>query len=105
MTAMSMPELMNPLLRQALYRRRLRQRARWCLAGWLFFGAIHIGVWWVAYDSTGFAVPRGVLGVLVWPLLLASTACFIGFLSYRIRRTVTALPGDADRSDPLTARR
>ncbi len=96
MTAMSMPELTNPMLRQALYRRRLRQRARWCLAGWLFFGGIHIGVWWAAYDSasSGLNLPSGVLGILVWPLLLISTACFVGFVGFRLRRTVTALPGD-----------
>ena len=93
MASLSMPELLNPMLRQALYRRRLRRRARLCLFGWLFFGAIHIAVWWVAFDSTGLSLPNGLLGVLVWPLLLVSTACFIGFLSYRIRRTVTSLPG------------
>ncbi len=92
MTATSMPELLNPMLHQALYRRRLRQRARLCLAGWLVFGAVHIAVWWMAYDSTGLRVPTGLLGVLVWPLLLASTLCFIGFISYRIRRAVTAPP-------------
>ncbi|MBA8794692.1 hypothetical protein FHX74_002311 [Friedmanniella endophytica] len=88
MTTLSAPELLNPMLHQALRRRRLRRRSRLLLAGWLVFGAIHIALWWVAYDSTGLHVPTGLLGLLVWPLLLASTACFIGFLGYRIRRTI-----------------
>ena len=95
MTTASMPKLMNPMLHRALYRRRLRRRSRLCLAGWLLFGAVHIGVWWAAYDSagsSGLKLPTGLLGVLVWPLLLASTACFIGFIGYRIRRTITAPP-------------
>jgi hypothetical protein len=82
----------NPLLHQVLYRRRMRRYARLSGAGWVFFGGLHITVWWAAFEHNGTGLPQGFLGAVVWPLLLAATASFVCLVVYAARWFLA--PGD-----------
>lgn len=81
----------NPLLYQVLRRRRLRQRARLAAAVWVFFGGLHILVWWAAFNSGGSFGPDGtiwktdILRFAVWPLLLAASVSFVVMMVYALR--------------------
>ena len=81
-----MPDATNPLLGQVLdrlrIRRRLRRRARLAAGCWVFFGGLHIAVWWAAFEHNGAGWPTGLLGSAVWPLLLAATISFVFFGYY-----------------------
>lgn len=81
----------NPVLRQVLHRRRMRRRARLAAAAWVFFGGLHIAVWWAAFNSGGNFGPDGeiwqtdILQLAVWPLLLAASISFVVMMVYGLR--------------------
>ncbi len=75
----------NPLLHQVLYRRRMMRYARLSLASWVFFGGLHIAVWWAAFENNRSGWPQGFLGAIVWPLLLAATASFVCLVVFAAR--------------------
>lgn len=77
-----MHETVNPLLLQVLHRRRMLRGVRWSGAAWVFFGGLHIAVWWFAFEHTPDGWPRGLLGAVVWPLLLVAIASFISLAVY-----------------------
>ncbi|QGN33665.1 hypothetical protein [Microlunatus sp. Gsoil 973] len=80
-----MKETVNPLLLQVLHRRRMLRAVRWSAAGWIFFGGLHIAVWWFAFENTPQGWPSGLLGAVVWPLLLLATASFVSLVIYTAR--------------------
>jgi apolipoprotein N-acyltransferase len=80
-----MRETVNPLLLQVLHRRRMLSAARWSAVAWIFFGGLHITVWWFAFEHTPADWPRGPLVTAVWPLLLVATGAFISLVVYTAR--------------------
>lgn len=80
-----MRQTANPLLLQVLHRRRMLRGVRWTAAAWVVFGGLHIAVWSFAFEHTPDGWPRGLLGAVVWPLLLVATASFIGLVVYAAR--------------------
>jgi hypothetical protein len=80
-----MRETVNPLLLQVLHRRRMLRAVRWSAAAWIFFGGLHVAVWWFAFEKTPQGCPSGLLGALVWPLLLLATASFVSLVVYTAR--------------------
>lgn len=95
-----MADISNPLLTRVLHRRRMLRYARLSAAGWVIFGGLHILVWWVAFDRpTSGAAPgelHGVLAVVVWPLLLAATACFVSLVIFTGRWILSPDPQESD---------
>ena len=80
-----MRETVNPLLLQVLHRRRMLRGVRWSAGAWMFSGGLHIAVWWFAFEHTPQGWPVGILGAVVWPLLLVATASFITLVVYTAR--------------------
>ena len=80
----------NPILVQVLHRRRMLRLARWSAAAWVIFGTAHIVAWAAAFDH-GFSSLSGDLPTtqLVWPLLLAATACFALMVFFGARYFLT----------------
>ena len=98
-----MRETVNPLLSQVLHRRRMLRGVRLSTTAWVFFGGLHIAVWWFAFEHTPDGWPRGFLGAVVWPLLLVATASFITLVVYLVRWLLS--PVEAPAGDWLTKTR
>lgn len=95
----------NPLLHQVLHRRRLRRRTQQAALAWVFFGGLHIAVWWAAFNSTGKFSLAGsaghadILQLAVWPLLLVASASFVAMIVYGLRWLYA--PGNPEEFDWL----
>lgn len=102
-----MRETVNPLLLQVLHRRRMLRGVRLSATAWVVFGGLHIAVWWFAFEHTPDGWPRGLLGAVVWPLLLVATASFISLVVYGVRWLLTPAepPGDDWLAQTLVAAR
>lgn len=98
----------NPLLHHVLYRRRLRRRTGQAGAAWVFFGGLHIAVWWAAFNAGGTVAIPGVSGhvdvlqIAVWPLLLAASVSFVAMIVYGLRWLYA--PGNPQEFDWLESR-
>lgn len=91
-----MRQTVNPLLLQVLHRRRMLRGVRLSTTAWVFFGGLHIAVWWFAFEHTPDGWPRGLLGAVVWPLLLVATASFITLVVYIVRWILSPVEAPAD---------
>lgn len=91
-----MRETVNPLLLQVLHRRRMLRGVRLSTTAWVVFGGLHIAVWWFAFEHTPDGWPRGLLGAVVWPLLLVATASFITLVVYIARWMLSPVDAPAD---------
>ncbi|HEY9290950.1 MAG TPA: hypothetical protein VIP98_06715 [Microlunatus sp.] len=99
-----MPGAANPLLDRVLHRRRLRRRARLAATCWVFFGGLHIAVWWAAFEQNRAGWPTGILGAAVWPLLFAATISFVVFAYYTGRWFLaSSSPKNYDWLEPTPA--